>query len=246
MNFSKLLAKPLVFGLTLWSAFALIVYVLINSLIMPYLAGKFTGTVAVPALTGLAPEQAKNILSQNHLLFMLDSTGDYSQNIKAGLVQGQYPLSGATVKKGRRVWIKISKGFKSEELPSLKGLSLRQAEITLQQLGLRLGQVSYLKQSNIPAGAVIASHPAAHALLEKGHAVNLEISEGKEEQVTKLPDFKGQSLTQTKMQLLKLRLRLGKVTYQKQKKSLPNTILSQTPMPGSKMNGTMVDLMVSQ
>ena len=163
---SRLFSRPFFLALLIWMLAGACLYLLINMLAMPYVAGKFKGTVKVPSLVSLPPDQAKDILNKNELIYMLDSTGDYSTDVAAGKILTQYPETGTEVKKGRRIWVKISKGLKSVELPPLRGLSLRQAEITLQQLGLKVGRVREVRNSIIPSGAVIGTSRAAKATLD--------------------------------------------------------------------------------
>lgn len=243
---ARFFAKPFFVALLLWVFLVVTLYLLVNLLVMPYFAGKFIGKVAVPALVRLQPEKAKDILKSNGLLFMMDSSGDYSNDIGAGKIISQYPTEGTEVKKGRRIWVRISKGLKSVELPSLRGLSLRQAEITLQQLGLKMGRVKQIQNANFPSGAVIGTLPVANSHLEKGRSVEIELSLGKDAQPTGLPSLTGLTLSQAKEQVQKLGLKLGKVTIKKDPHSLPNTVLSQSPPAGSASEGKAIGIVVSK
>jgi len=243
---ARFFSKPFFLAVLLWGIVGAILYLLLNLLVMPYLAGKFKSTVKVPALVRLPPEQAKSILDKDGLIYMLDSTGDYSTDVAAGRILTQYPESGTVVKQGRRIWVKISKGLKSVELPALRGLSMRQAEITLQQLGLKVGRVREDRNSAIPAGAVIGTSPAKGANLEKGREVNIDISQGVEAAPAGMPSLQGQPLSRAKERIKDLGLKLGKVSYKKDRKSLPGTILSQSPPAGADYKGRAVDLVVSK
>ena len=242
----RFFAKPFFLALLLWLLAGATLYFLFDSAIMPYMAGKFKGTVHVPGLVSLPPEQAKAILDKNGLIYMLDSTGDYSTDVAAGRILTQYPETGTEVKKGRRIWVKISKGLKSVVLPSLRGLSLRQAEITLQQLGLKVGRVREVRNGTIPAGAVIGTQPGAKSTLSKSSEVNIELSQGTDAEPSGLPSLTGMSLGQAKDRLKGLGLTLGKITYKKDGRSLPNTVLSQSPDAGTEAKGKPVDLVVSK
>jgi serine/threonine-protein kinase len=243
---ARFLSKPFFLAVLLWGIAGAILYLIINLAVMPYLAGKFKATVKVPELVRLPPEQAKSILDKNGLIYMLDSTGDYSTDVAAGRILTQYPEAGTEVKQGRRIWVKISKGLKSVELPALRGLSLRQAEITLQQLGLKVGRVKEVRNSVIPAGAVIGTSPGKGATLEKGREVNIELSQGTEAAPSGMPSLVGLSLSQAKSKVKDLDLRLGKVTAKKDPKNLPGTVLSQSPEAGAEYKGRAVDLVISK
>lgn len=243
---ARFFSKPFFIALLLWFVIGAIFYFTLNLVVMPYFAGKFIGKVKVPALVSLQPEKARDLLKKDELIYMLDSTGDYSNDVGAGKILSQYPVEGTEVKKGRRIWVRISKGLKSVELPPLRGLSLRQAEITLQQLGLKMGRVREIRNTNVPSGAVIGSVPAAHATLEKGHAVDVDVSQGKDAVPTGMPTLTGLSLSQAKEQIQKLGLKIGKVTSKKDARSLPNTVLVQTPAAGAAFEGKAVDLVISK
>lgn len=243
---ARFLSKPFFLALGLWAVLGAILYLLINMLVMPYMAGKFIGKVKVPELVRLPPDQAKSILDKDGLIYMLDSTGDYSTDVAAGRILTQYPEAGTEVKQGRRIWVKISKGLKSVELPALRGLSLRQAEITLQQLGLKMGRVREVRNAAIPAGAVIGTNPAKGATLEKGREVNIELSQGTEAAPTGMPSLQGLALSRAKDRIKDLGLKLGKLSYKKDPKNLPGTVLSQSPAAGADYKGRSVDLVISK
>lgn len=243
---ARFFSKPFFLAVLAWGIVGIAAYLLINLLVMPYLAGQFKGTVKVPALVRLPPEQAKSILDKNGLIYMLDSTGDYSTDVTAGHILTQYPEAGTEVKQGRRIWVKISKGLKSVELPALRGLSMCQAEITLQQLGLKVGRVREVRNTAIPAGAVIGTNPPKGSTLEKGREINIELSQGTEAAPKGMPSLLGESLGRAKEHIKDLGLRVGKIAYKKERKSLPGTVLTQSPAAGAEYQGRSVDLVISK
>jgi serine/threonine-protein kinase len=243
---ARFFSKPFFLAVLLWGAIGAGLYLLLDSVVLPYLAGKFKGTVKVPVLVSLPPEQAKSLLDKDRLIYMLDSSGDYSTDVPAGRILTQYPEAGTVVKQGRRVWIRISKGAKSVELPALRGLSLRQAEITLQQLGLKVGRVREVRSGSIPAGAVIGTSPGKGATLEKGREVNVELSLGTDAAPPGMPNLVGMSLARAKERLRELGLKPGKVAYKKDGRQLPGTVLAQTPAAGAEYKARNVDMVISK
>ncbi len=230
----------------LWMALGFGAYLVLDLLVMPLIAGKFKDTVAVPELSGLLPEEASQKLGNNGLQYMLDSTGDFSADIGAGRVLSQYPPAATVVKEGRRVWVKVSKGPRSRDLPELKGLSLRQAEITLQQLELEIGQISHIKHGSIPSGAVIGTHPAQGTSLEKGRSVDIFVSSGRSASTPVLPNLVGLSLEQAKSSLSEMGLEVGNISYRREQRKLPATVLAHSPKAGQAVEAQSVDLVVSQ
>jgi eukaryotic-like serine/threonine-protein kinase len=246
MPLSRFLARPFFVAALAWLFILAALYVVADYWIMPTLAGQFKKTSPVPGLVGLTPEAAQKALGGAALEYMLDSTGDYSQNIPAGRILSQFPPAGTVVKQGRRVWVKVSKGFKAVEVPSLRGLSVRQAEISLQQAGLKMGKVVEILHANIPAGAVIGTVPAANAKVETGREVAVHVSLGVKATPTAMPALRGMSLNQAKEKIESLGLTLGKVSEKAESRSLPKTVLEQSPAAGAPLKGQGVDLTISK
>lgn len=246
MSLPRLLSRPFFVAALVWLVILAFIYVIADYWVMPAVTGQFTPTSAVPALVGLKAEQAESQLDKLKLEYMLDSTGDYSQNIPAGHILSQFPASGTVVKQGRRVWVKVSKGFKAVDVPQLRGLSVRQGEITLQQAGLKVGKTDEVLHANIPAGAIIGTVPPAGAKVETGRVVRIQVSMGTKSAPSLMPSFKGLSLSKAKEKLADLGLSLGKTTSRKEGQSLPNTVLEQDPPAGSPLKGQKVDLILSK
>lgn len=120
-------------ALFVWIFVSVIFLGLFDLVLMPYVAGSFKKTVEIPDLKKLIPEEVEIILKDIGLTMVIDTMADYSQEVETGKIIKSRPVAKSKVKKGRRVWITISKGLKQLELPDLKGYSLRQSEITLQQ-----------------------------------------------------------------------------------------------------------------
>jgi len=246
MSLPRLLSRPFFAASLLWLVLLSVTYVLADYWIMPTIAGQFKATAPVPELIGLRTDSARIALEKAGIEFMLDSTGDYSQNIPAGHILSQFPDAGTVVKQGRRVWVKVSKGFKSVEIPPLRGLSMRQAEITLQQAGLTVGREVQVTNSGIPAGAVIGTRPAAGTQVETGHTVDVQVAAGYTSHPTTMPTLRGLSLPQAKQKLEELQLKPGKLSYRKESRSLPNTVLDQGVPAGTPLQGQKVDLLLSK
>jgi eukaryotic-like serine/threonine-protein kinase len=246
MSFTRLFSRPFFVASLLWLILLTVAYVAVDYWVMPTFAGQFKHKATVPAVIGLKTDSAEAMLDRLKLEFMLDSTSDYSVKIPAGHILSQFPAAGTVVKEGRRVWVKVSKGFKAVDIPQLRGLSVRQAEITLQQAGLKVGRVAEVLHAAIPAGAIIGTVPPAGAKVEMGRKVDIQVSSGVRAAVTVMPALRGRSLNQAKEQLRDLGLTLGKVSSRKESRSLPNTVLEQNPAAGKPLNGQAVDLILSK
>jgi eukaryotic-like serine/threonine-protein kinase len=246
MSLSRFFSRPFFVAGIAWIVILGLGFFLVDDWVMPAIAGQFKKTSPVPELVGLQPEKAQTQLASLGLHYMLDSTGDYSENIPAGHILTQFPPAGTVVKQGRRVWVKVSKGFKAVEVPALRGLSVRQAEISLQQAGLKMGRVAEIAHAAIPAGAVIGTQPPAGAKVENGREIAVNVSRGGQGIPSSMPSLKGLSLSQAQGKIQALGLKVGKVTARADSRSLPKTVLDQSVSAGTQLKGQTVDLTVSK
>jgi beta-lactam-binding protein with PASTA domain len=106
----RLLTRPVVPALLAWALILLAVFLVADLFVMPWAAGKFRSVTTVPFVRGLDTTAAADTLRAHGLRFAVDTAGDYSRNIPAGRVLSQTPDSGAVVKQGRRVWVRLSRG----------------------------------------------------------------------------------------------------------------------------------------
>jgi serine/threonine-protein kinase len=249
MNLPRLLSRPWITAALAFFVICALGYIVLDKGVLPWVAGRFKSTVDVPSLSGQTPDQARPALEAIGLQLSLDSTGDFNDTIAAGSVYSQLPPSGTTVKEGRRVWVRISKGPRSVTVPSLRGKSLRQAEITLQQAGLEVGKVREVRHPGIPAGAVIATHPKVGTVMNQRKPVDIQVSVGTGSGggSAKIPSFVGMSLAKAQTRLQELDLKAGTVKKEKAEKKLPKTVIRQSPAAGSPLTpGQEIHLTIAQ
>jgi eukaryotic-like serine/threonine-protein kinase len=246
-HIAKILRIPQVYALLFWLLVLGVVAVAFDSLIMPAVAGQWTGTEAVPGVVGKPSAEAEKILVDADLKFLWSKEGRYSSQVPAGHVLFQRPAAGRTVKDGRTVVLTVSKGLREAELPDLRGKSLRQAEISLNRLGLRQGKVIEGAHASIPRGVVIRTEPAAGSPVRMGENVNIVVSSGKSGGKEMLPNLADQSMDKAFQVLDSLEFQVGEVTRKPGTGKLPNTVLEQSPRsgeylaPGSKVDLTVAD-----
>lgn len=101
--------------------------------------------ITVPNLSKLSEEQVEEKLDDIDLDYVLLDSVDYRKDYPKYSVVQQDPLPGEKVKKDRKIYIKInSSGFTSVRMPDLIEKTFRQAEPTLNALGLEVGTISYV------------------------------------------------------------------------------------------------------
>ena len=104
-----------------------------------------------------------------------------SDTVKEGYVIKQSPKGGTIVNKGFAVTITISKGVGKTTVPSLIGVSQSVAESELNQVGLKLGTVSYDYSGEVGVGDVISQGIQSGTSVDKGTKVSVVLSLGEQE-----------------------------------------------------------------
>src|SRR5664280_346496 len=240
----KFFQKPRNKKILYWLGGIIVFLLIMDNLILPWYVS--SPEVKVPKVVGLKEDEAVRILKDADLSPIVSDT-TYDERFPKGSVIVQKPMTGDVVKKGRRVYVFISGGEPFVSVPILKGRSLKEAKLSLERGGLKLGQISEMPSEN-PKDVIFDQQFANGTPLRKGESVGITISIGPvvEGDIT-VPDLIGKSLTEAEKLLADSSLKVGKVNYQASFSLLPNTILDQYPSKGNKGNkGTVVYLFVTK
>lgn len=135
--------------------------------------------VEVPALINY--EQDKAVLELEKAGLKASIIYATSDTVKENYVIRQNPKGGTEVDRGFTVTITVSKGVGQVRVPSLTGVSQDAAEKLLNDVGLRLGNVSSDYSGSVGVGDVIEQDIPSGSLVEKGTEVSITISLGEEE-----------------------------------------------------------------
>ena len=242
----KLWRMPQVYALLFWLLVLGVVAVSFDSLLMPWVAGKWTDTQTVPTLVGKPSAQAEQLLLDAGLRCVWSAEGQYSSKVPQGHVMIQVPAPGRTVKEGRSVMLTVSKGRRELTIPDLYGKSQRQAEISLGRLGLALGSNSEAPHATLPKGVVVRTEPGAGRMVRTGETVSLVLSAGRSGGNAELPSLVDKSVDQAFHVLDSMEMQVGEVIRKNGSGKLPNTVLEQRPRSGEMLSpGSKVDLIVA-
>lgn len=209
----------------------LIVILLIGFFTGAFLSfGKFwsNAEVVVPDVVGQTEEQARTTLEDKKLRVQISQS--YSSDVPAGTVISQTPEAGTTVKEDRMVTIYISNGAEKISVPDITGFTKEDAEKQLSKLGLKMGTITE-EFSDKPVGTVLRQNPAAGDTIDKGQAVDLVVSKGKESVKVSVPNVTGNTLTVAQSIIEKAGLSVGSITERESTKAA-GTVLEQTPQAG--------------
>ncbi len=125
------------------------------------------------------------------------------------------------------------KGGKVVVVPDVSGKSFEDAEQQLKELGLVAKRGYEIYDPKKKLGTVLSQNPLPQSKVKQGRSVYLSVNTAQRENVP-LPDFKGRTITDAKLTLERLNLRLGKVEeVDVTKKEEDGVILSQSIAPGT-------------
>ncbi len=207
---------------------------------------KSEDTVVVPDLLG------KNVV---YVLELLTDLGlntkvkgsEYSAEVPENNVIFQEPEPGVEIKKGRDVRIIISKGAKSILMPNLKGLSLRQARIILEENSLHRGEISSTYSNTIRKDEIIAQVPSQGTMITRGQEVDLLVSMGVRPRVYKMPDLIGLSFNTAITMIENIDLLLGEIkTHFHEGKPLNTVIAQESPSGYCVIQGSTVNIVINR
>ena len=128
-------------------------------------------------------------------------------------------------------------------MPNLVGKSSADALALLQTRGLQLKVVDRV-YGDLPINAVARQSPPEGERMKVAQNVHVVLSLGPQNVTT--PSLLGESLRVARIQLLQVGLQLGEVTTYTAPATLSETILQQTPLPGTRAASPRVDLLVAQ
>jgi len=163
-------------------------------------------TEEVPSITGLPLTEASEIL--NALGFRLHvQTQQYSDEIEAGAIISQAPLARTRIKRGSTINVIVSRGPEVYALPSFEGQLLKEARLTLKNLGIRIKKITWIHSDTVPRGRIIAQRPLPGNT--QGNEINFLVSLGPYDVFYKCPSFVNMTLEDARYLAENLGLRLN-------------------------------------
>lgn len=195
--------------------------------------------VTVPNLVGLSIPAARQQL-QSQGLAMGQTNPVVSDKPKDEII-AQEPLGGQQLEKGQSVNITYSAGKAKVQVPDVVRMpSKSAAQTALSDADLALGEVSE-RDSEQPAGTVLAQDPAAGVTVDAGTKVAIAISNG----LVTVPSVVGLSQAQASSNLSNAGFQL-KVITQVSTTDPVGTVMAQAPTANSKAKkGSQVTITVA-
>ncbi len=204
----------------------------------------------VPDFTGLTISEAEQ-LAKRHGLILQISDSTFVGGRQKGTIVSHVPHSDDRVKKGRRIFATINAfSVPRIPMPNVMGVSYRQAKVTLEGSGLKVGRLKYrpdpmrnyvlgqqYNNKNIEVGALIPS----------GETVDLILGQGTSDQTVLVTEVVGMSLNEACDAINNEYLNIGSISYdssvQTYSDSLNSRVFKQSPQSKRSVRlGSYVDL----
>ncbi len=222
----------------------LILFLIMNEIVMPILT-RHGNEFSLPNIVGMTVIEAEPVLMEADMSLKITSE-EYHPDKPTGTILSQFPSGGTLVKSGRFIKVVISLGQKAVEVPELRGFSVRQAKLNLEESGFVLGDIEWTSTDSLPEKVVVFSFPSVGKKIPYGSEVNLMVNQGPYQRTEFVPRLIGLSLKEATQRLEEKGLVVGLITRIVNENYLPETVLEQSEYPGTELlPGEEIDLVVS-
>jgi eukaryotic-like serine/threonine-protein kinase len=175
---------------------------------------KHNETTKVPSVAGRSFEEAKKILETAGLEAAIQDSV-YADTARPMQVLRQSPDVDAVVKEGRTIYLTVNRLVPPQvEMPDLRGFSIKSAELYLQSLGLKMGEVSYVPDiaRNAVKEQLFNDQPITPGTkINVGSIIALVVGNGVGNEEMEVPDIVGLTVEQAKTVLSGGNIELGAV-----------------------------------
>ena len=167
--------------------------------------------LVVPDMVGMNYDEAVEQYQDIFTFVLLDSI--YVKDFPEGAVYQQNPSPGARVKSGRNVYIlRTNIAPEIVAMPNLRNLSLRQAMVSLNSVGLKVDKLEFVDY--FARNAVVEQKFKGDVIepktdVVKGSAITLVVGLGKGDKTTNLPDLVGVNVEDAKNRINNASLNIG-------------------------------------
>jgi len=170
----------------------------------------------------------------------------YSEFHAPGIVIKMFPRAFTKVKEGRTIDLTIAGKDEDIEIPDISNLSLRNAKLTLTNLGLGIDTIIYEYDNVISDGYISFQLPRKGQTVKSSTNMTLGVSRGAPPDYYIIPDIVNYSLIRARKSIINEGLRVGEITYEFQPDLVPNTVIEQNMTAGMRVSfPASINLLIS-
>ena len=179
----------------------------------------------------IAEEKLKDLGFEVEILF-----SDYNPENDPGNVIKISPRPFSKLKSGRIIKLTVASDKNDIILDDFSNISLRNAELMLKRLDLKIDTLIYEYSNEIKKNHIISQFPRASKMLKSNDLVTFIVSQGKAPNYYVTPNLINLNLYKAKEKISRAGLILGNIEYEYSKEFLNNTVLEQDKTPGMKLS----------
>jgi beta-lactam-binding protein with PASTA domain len=184
-------------------------------------------SIAVPSFHGLTLKESKTLAAQKKLNIELEDSV-YKSEAKPSTIVNQSPPPNFKVKKNRNIFLTINASHPPKiEVPSVVGVSLRQAKAILETKGFEVGKISYapdMARNIVLAQKYKEKKISPGKKIYKGSKIELILGNGYRTKKVTTPNLQGLKKYQAKDKLILSNLNIGKIYYDRSIKSYKDSV----------------------
>ncbi len=232
----RFLLKHLFLGGSALILAGLLIVLAFDRIVFP-IALKSGVEVDAPQLVGVSLEIAEELAKNQNFEIMPDST-EYNNDFPANTISFQYPHAGTKIKPGRRIRVTVSLGAKPVLMPDLIGMPRRDAELTIEAMGLTLAEHEWVHSNDYLKGIVARQYPEGNQEVSGDVDIVLYISDGLPETDIIMPNLLelGLSAARDTLRIYGYHEENIQIHYEEAPELLPESIIDQHPDPGTPTN----------
>jgi len=221
-------------------------FLIVDNILMP----RFTdlqnrNDVVVPDLVGMDVEKAAQTAFDLGLR-TIRNRREFSDVDPFNSVMEQEPKDGETVKRGRHIFLTLSRGPEVSQIPRVEGLAEGPARTELRRAGFDNLSSRQVFNYRIPLNAAIETQPASGTRTSRDAPIVILISRGPAPTHANVPNVVGEMLSQARVTIQDRGLRMGRVRFESSNVMSPGQVISQSLTPGTDVPlESSVDLVVA-
>jgi beta-lactam-binding protein with PASTA domain len=199
----------------------------------------------VPDISGRLIQEIEQMEEMSPFnIVIIDSI--FQEETPSGTILSQEPVANSKAKKGRKIYLTIA-SFSGDDIdmPSCVDMSLKLAVQTLTDVGLRIGNISFV-QGNI-SNIVVAQQKNGKQIrqntkVKRGEVIDLVVEMTESQTTTNMPDILGKTEEEAEKMLWAAGLNVGKKEFEGKKDKNHSRVVSYQPTFQGLTLGTTVSL----
>ncbi len=202
--------------------------------------------VAAPELEGLDLMQAQEMAQQEGLNLQIQNEVFHSEYEQNSIIS-QVPSGNRMIRKTRPIEVIVSKGPESLKVPDLSGMSLRKAQVELENNNIKIGELTREYHENVSKDYIIEQIPEPETEIPVTDKIDLIVSRGPRPDMITMPELMGMEKEEALERLIEYNLEAGEITEKDSFRYKNNQIAAQQYDVNEEIpKGSEVDLVVSK